>query len=88
MKRRGAAHDAERMVRDSTGFRSDTGLAEGNPMERLQRALARGYQRQKDPDYVSVSWACQEQAAEFMNSVECDIVRVMDELERIGEPLP
>lgn len=35
--------------------------------EKLARDLAREYQRQEDPDYVSISWANQERAQAYFN---------------------
>lgn len=42
-------------------------IAEPGPDERSVCILARVYQKEEDPDYVSVSWACQVKAAAFFN---------------------
>ncbi len=38
-----------------------------NLYEKLARDLARAYQRAENPDYSSISWACQLRAQEFFN---------------------
>jgi hypothetical protein len=83
-KKRGAVHETETISLDKTmGFVSDK-LLPGGPMERLARDLAREYQRAEDPDYSCISWANQVKAQKYMESVDFDIVQIMDELERLN----
>jgi hypothetical protein len=80
--KRGAVHETERLVRTGTGYESDK-LLPGGPMERLHLAIAKGYERQKDPDYACVSWASQEAAHAFCEAADWDVVRIMAEVKRV-----
>ena len=52
--------------------------------ERAVLALARAYQREEDPDYVSVSWPNQVKAAAYFNAHE--LIETLDEVLRVGGP--
>ncbi len=52
--------------------------------ERAVHILAREYQRAKDPDYVSISWACQVKAADYFNAH--GLAATLKEILRVGGP--
>lgn len=55
-----------------------------DPDERAVLILAREYQKEADPDYVSVSWACQVRAADYFNAN--GLIKTLNEITRVGGP--